>query len=307
MSSTIDYLSRAYFPKRNFRSGARVLDRLPEGQESLPYTLFRVKPLSPLIGAEIDGVDLSHPITPALKEELHRALLEWKVIFFRNQQITSEQHIAFAKQWGALETHPFLPRGSAEEIARFAKDEKVIGMENIWHTDVTWRLNPAFGAVLRLIEKPPYGGDTIWADMAAAYDNLPEEIKKRIDRLNAVHDFTPGFGRALSQELLAAKQEEFPAAIHPIVRTHPETGRKTLFVNAAFTARIEGLPPEESEELLQYLFAQARIPEYQVRFKWEENSVAFWDNRATQHYAVSDYYPNRRVVERVSIVGDNPF
>jgi taurine dioxygenase len=306
MSNGIDTLSRTYFPKRNLLSGARKLNRLPEGVESQPYTLFHIKPLSTLIGAEVEGIDLSKPITPEQKEELNRALLEWKVLFFRDQQITSEQHIAFAKQWGELENHPFLPQGDSEAIARFAKDERVTGMENIWHTDVTWRLNPALGAVLRLVEVPPFGGDTIWADMAAAYDNLPEEVKARIDGLTAIHDFTPTFGRSLPEHILAAKQEEYPAAEHPIVRIHPETGRKTLFVNAAFTVRIVGLEAEESEKLLNYLFAQAHIAEYQIRFRWETNSIAFWDNRATQHYAVSDYFPSRRVVERVSIVGDIP-
>ncbi|WP_258276042.1 TauD/TfdA family dioxygenase [Paenibacillus sp. SC116] len=303
----IETLSRDYFPQRHKVSGARKLHRLPEGQVSSPYTLFHIKPLGPLIGAEIEGVDLRNPLTPEVKNELNRALLEWKVLFFRNQDITSEQHVAFAKHWGELETHPFLPQGDQEAIARFAKDEKVTGMENIWHTDVTWRLNPALGAVLRMVEAPTYGGDTLWADTAAAYDNLPDDIKEKIDGLTAIHDFTPSFGRRLSSELLAIKQDEYPAAEHPIVRIHPETGRKTLFLNAAFTIRIVGLEPEESEQLLQYLFQQAHIPEYQIRYTWEANTIAFWDNRATQHYAVSDYFPNRRVVERVSIVGDVPY
>ncbi|MWC27014.1 TauD/TfdA dioxygenase family protein [Paenibacillus sp. MMS18-CY102] len=306
-NQTNDYLSRSYSPKRAFHSGARSLTKWVEGEENQPYTLFTVKPLGPIIGAEIEGVDLSQPVGAELKKELHRAFLEYKVLFFRNQDITSEQHLAFAKLWGELEKHPFLPQGSAEEVTRFAKDEKVTGMENIWHTDVTWRLDPALGSVLRLTEVPPLGGDTIWSDMAAAYDNLPEAVKERIDGLTAIHDFTPSFGRALSPELLAVKQVEFPAAEHPVVRIHPETGRKTLFVNGAFTIRIVGLEPQESEELLQYLFDQAKTPEYQVRFHWEKNSIAFWDNRATQHYAVSDYFPHRRVAERISIVGDRPY
>jgi len=143
--------------------------------------------------------------------------------------------------------------------------------------------------------------------LAAVYDNLPEEIKERIDGLTATHDFTHAFGPSLSKEALSAWQEEFPAVEHPVVRTHPETKRKTLFVNPAFTTRIIGLEIEESEQLLQYLFQQVQIPEYQVRFPWEANSIAFWDNRATQHYAVSDYYPNRRVAERVAIIGERPF
>lgn len=308
MTQATTYLSRDYVPARDRRAGVHVLNRLPEGEQERPYTIFTLKPLGPIIGAEIEGVDLSQPVSSELKAELHRAFLEWKVIFFRNQTINSDQQLAFARLWGDIEKHPFLPQGSAEEVTRFEKDEKNTGMENLWHTDVTWRVKPALGSLLRLSEVPPLGGgDTLWADMAAAYDNLPEEVKQRIDGLTAIHDFTPSFGRRLTPEQLAAKQEEYPVAEHPVVRTHPETGRKTLFVNAAFTIRIVGLEPEESEELLGYLFKQAQVPEYQVRFRWQQNSVAFWDNRATQHYAVSDYYPHRRVAERISIEGDKPF
>ncbi|MVO98057.1 TauD/TfdA dioxygenase family protein [Paenibacillus lutrae] len=293
--------------RKGGRTGPYVLNRLPEGAEEKPYTLFTVKPLGPIIGAEIEGIDLRIPLTDELKEELNRALLEWKVIFFRNQPITSEQHLDLARRWGSLETHPFIPQGDVEEVARFTKNEKAVGYENVWHSDVSWRLNPALGAILRLVEAPPAGGDTLWADMGAAYDNLPDEVKERIEGLTAIHDFTHAFGRHLSEEALAAKQIEFPAAEHPVVRTHPETGRKTLFVNTAFTTRITGLEQDESEELLQVLFKQAHTPEYQVRFHWEPDSLAFWDNRATQHYAASDYFPNRRQVERVSIVGDRPY
>ncbi|WP_211750326.1 TauD/TfdA family dioxygenase [Paenibacillus sp. Marseille-Q4541] len=302
------YLSRSYAPVRELKAGARQLNRFPNGnQEEHPYTLFTLKPLGPLLGAEIEGVDLGTPLGSDLKAELHRAFLEWKVLFFRNQQITSEQQVAFAKEWGALERHPFLPQGSAEEITRFEKNANMTGNENVWHADVTWRLEPALGSVLRLSEVPPLGGDTLWADMGAAYDNLPDEVKEHIDGLTAIHDFTSTFGRHLPPDVLEAKQTEFPAAEHPVVRTHPETGRKTLFVNAAFTVRIVGLAEEESEKLLNYLFRQAHIPEFQVRFHWEANSIALWDNRATQHYAASDYFPNRRIAERVSIAGDRPF
>ncbi|MGK9251417.1 MULTISPECIES: TauD/TfdA family dioxygenase [Paenibacillus] len=307
MSQTIPF-SRHYFPSREFRAGARELRRQPDGLSGeRPYTLFTLKPLGPIIGAEIEGVNLAEPLEPDVKAELQRAFLEWKVLFFRNQPITSEQQLAFAREWGELEKHPFLPKGSADEITRFEKDATMTGNENVWHTDVTWRLEPALGSVLRLSEVPPLGGDTLWADMGAAYDNLPEEIRQRIDGLSAIHDFTPSFGRFMTPEVLAAKQEEFPAAEHPVVRTHPETGRKTLFVNAAFTVRIVGLEEEESEQLLGCLFRQAHVPEYQVRFRWEPHSIALWDNRATQHYAASDYFPNRRVAERVSIAGGRPY
>jgi taurine dioxygenase len=288
-------------------TGPRTLRRLVEGQPDRPYELFDVRPLGPVIGAEIGGVDLREPLTPELFAELDRALLEWKVLFFRGQRITSEQHRAFALNWGPLETHPFLPQGDSEDVVRFAKDANISGYENTWHTDVTWRPNPALGAVLRLVRVPPNGGgDTLWADAGVAYDNLPEDVKERIDGLTAVHDFMPTFGKYLPPEVAEAKQAEFPPVEHPIVRTHPRTGRKTLFVNATFTTHIPGLPPEESEELLRYLFRQAFAPEYQVRWRWQADDVAFWDNRATWHYASSDYHPHVRIAERASIVGDVP-
>ncbi|GAB3672787.1 TauD/TfdA family dioxygenase [Actinocorallia lasiicapitis] len=288
-------------------SGPRALRRLAEGQEERPYEVFSVRPLGPVIGAEIGGVDLREPLTPEVFAELDRALLEFKVLFFRKQRITNEQHRGFALNWGPLETHPFLPSGASEDVVRFAKDANVGGYENLWHTDVTWRSNPALGSVLRLVEVPPNGGgDTLWADAGVAYDNLTDELKERIDGLTAVHDFFPAFGRLLGPELAAAKREEFPPVEHPIVRTHPRTGRKTLFVNGIFTTHIPSLPAEEGEELLRLLFRQAFAPEYQVRWRWEADDVAFWDNRATWHYAASDYHPHVRVAERASIVGDVP-
>ncbi|AXB45500.1 TauD/TfdA dioxygenase family protein [Amycolatopsis albispora] len=296
-------LRPARVPDGGILEGPRVLNR----PDSRPYELFSLTPLGAVIGAEIDGVDLGRPLTPELRAELNRALLEWKVLFFRDQDITSEQQRAFARNWGPLETNPFIPTGDSEQVTRFARSATMPGFENIWHTDVTFRPEPALGSVLRLIEVPPLGGDTMWADMAAAYDNLPEEVRTRIDGLKAVHDFIPGFERFSDADFLAAKQDEFPPVEHPVVRTHPESGRRMLFVNQAFTTHIVGLEREESDRLLRLLFQQAHVPEFQVRFKWRPNSVAFWDNRATQHYAVNDYFPHNRVAERVAIAGDRPF
>jgi taurine dioxygenase len=305
-----NYPRPLHFHNREEKEGLRLLNRLPGGIEEKPYTLFTIKPLTPTIGAEVEGLDLSNPLEKEVQAELNRAFLEWKVLFFRNQAITSEQHLTFARLWGELEVHPFYKPASqrqAKEIVQFARNKKQTGSENIWHADVTFRENPAKASVLRLIEVPPVGGDTLWADMGAAYDNLPESIKEQIEHLKAIHDFTPSFAHLLQPDELAAFQREFPAVEHPIVRTHPETGRKTLFVNPSFTTYIVGLETSEGEGLLQYLFRQAHIPEYQVRFRWEANSIAFWDNRATQHYAVSDYYPHIRKAERAAIIGDRPF
>ncbi|MFB7722288.1 TauD/TfdA dioxygenase family protein [Nocardia sp. NPDC056100] len=292
---------------RSLAAGPRTLHRLPGGAESAPYELFTLTPQTNLIGAEISGIDLREPVTPELFAELDRALLEWKVLFFRDQNLTGTQHRDFARLWGELEIHPFLPQGEVPEIVRFAKDAENPGVENAWHTDVTWRERPALGSVLRALEVPAAGGDTMFADMAAAYDNLSDELKARIDGLDAIHDFTLPFGQFLSADELARRQAEFPPVAHPVVRTHPQTGRKTLFVNAVFTTHIVGLDAAEGEELLRQLFQQARIPEYQVRFHWAAGSIAFWDNRATQHYAVNDYFPNRRVMERAAILGDRPY
>lgn len=297
------------FEGRTDKEGPRIIRRGTKAENGYNYTKFRVKPLTPIIGAEIEGVDLTRSLTAELRDELNQALLDWKVIFFRNQPITSDQQLELGRLWGELEVHPFYtaPKDRSNHVIQFARNHKQSGHENIWHADVTFREKPAKASILRLIEVPPVGGDTLWADMGAAYDNLPEEVKQKIDGLQALHDFTPSFSHLLSGEELREKQEEFPAISHPVVRTHPETGQKLLFVNPSFTTRIIGLEEQESEELLRYLFLQTHIPEYQVRFKWEPNSIAFWDNRATQHYAVSDYFPHNRKAERVTIAGDQPF
>ncbi len=270
------------------------------------WHLFGVAPLSPSIGAEISGLDLGEALSPPVLAELTDALLEWKVLFFRDQHIDAEAQIAFARRFGEIEVHPFIPKGSIDNIQRFEKNEKTNGYENEWHTDNTWREKPSMAAVLRAIEVPPVGGDTLFADMAAAYDNLPDPLKARIDGAVATHDWLPAFGLANDAETNARLRESFPIVTHPVVRVHPVTGRRTIFVNSNFTQSIVGLEPEESRQLLDLLYRQADRPEYQCRFRWTVGAVALWDNRAVQHYATSDYRPARRVMERVAIVGDIP-
>jgi taurine dioxygenase len=292
---------------RRFHAGPRPF--LREAAEELSrarYDRITVRPLSPTIGAEIEGVRLAE-VDDETFAEIHRAFLDWKVVFFRDQHLTSPEQIAFARRFGELEIHPFLPtRDDAPEAIVFEKGDKVPGYENVWHADVTWRLEPSLGSLLRGVEVPDVGGDTLFADMHLAWLGLDDEVKQRIDGRNAVHDFTHTFGHMLSAEELAKKQAEFPPAEHPIVRTHPETGRKTLFVNAGFTSHLCGMSRDESEALLDILCKTAATPEYQCRFRWTPGALALWDNRAVQHYASSDYWPKRRVMERVTIIGDRP-
>jgi taurine dioxygenase len=269
-------------------------------------------PLTPTIGAEGSGVDLSQPLDDGTRGAIRQALLDWKVLFFRDQDITTEQHLAFAGNFGALEVHPFAPskRGYPEVLA-ITHDRDRPGRENTWHSDVTWRLEPSLGSVLRAVEVPPVGGDTLFADMYAAYEGLSDEVKAAIEAAVAVHDFAHfrvGMRRqGKSEAEIEAFNTAYPMVEHPVVRTHPETGRKAIYVNAAFTQSIVGLDKPDSDALLKHLYAQAAIPEYQCRFRWETNSIAFWDNRASQHYAASDYWPAVRRMERVTIIGDRPY
>ena len=268
-------------------------------------------PLTPTIGAEIQGLDLQQKQAPETLAALRAALLEWKVLFFRDQDITTEQHLAFAREFGALEVHPFAPhKPGYPEVLAITHDRESKGRENVWHSDVTWRLEPSLGSILRALEVPPVGGDTLFADMYRAYDGLTDAVKEKIEGKLAVHDFGHFRNRMRKQGKSEAEIEEFnrayPMVEHPVVRTHPETGRKALYVNAAFTQHIVGLDKDESDSLLRHLYAQAAIPEYQCRFRWQANSIAFWDNRASQHYAASDYWPAVRRMERVTIVGDRP-
>ncbi|MCX4634264.1 TauD/TfdA family dioxygenase [Streptomyces platensis] len=295
-------------PADGLYEGPRLLRRTPDGWDDRPYERFEVLPQAATIGAEIRGLDLSRPLSAELRTELNRALLEWKVLFFRGQRLSSPAQREFARNWGELETNPLLAPGDSKDVVRFDKAAGgVPTFENVWHTDVTFRERPAMGAVLQLRAVPPAGGDTMWADMAAAYDNLPPEIRARINEARAVHDYLPGFARFYSPAQLVPFQEEFPPVTHPVVRRHPETGRRMLFVNASFTTRIVGLGRAASDRLLRLLFQQAQVPEYQVRWRWQPGDLAFWDNRATQHYAVNDYGTHRRVAERVAIAGDRPY
>ena len=262
--------------------------------------------LTPAIGAEISGVELSR-CSAELVKVVRATLLEHKVIFFRDQVLSREQHIAFARNFGSLETHPATPEDQPNrEVLQIRHGPESRGSENFWHSDVTWRETPSMGSILRAIEVPRVGGDTLFANMALAYDRLPDTIKERIHDRTAVHDIARVFGRRLNKKP-EELHEQYPPVEHPIVRTHPETKERTVYVNGAFTSHITDMEPQESQRLLEELYKTAWNPEVQCRFKWKAGSVAFWDNRVCQHFAASDYFPAVRTMERVTIAGDKPY
>jgi alpha-ketoglutarate-dependent taurine dioxygenase len=271
------------------------------------YEHITVTPKGVTLGAEISAVRLSGDLPDEVIAEIRRAWLDYKVVYVREQDISSTEHVEFARRFGQLEVHPFL-LGSEEhpELVRFEKGVEAGGFENGWHHDVTWRETPSMGAILRSIQVPATGGDTAFSDMAAAYDGLDDKMKERLDGLQAAHDYTLAFGSFVDDSKKAEMREQYPVVHHPIVRTHPETGRKLLFVNAYFTSHVVDMDEHEGNQLLRYLISRASIMEYQYRVSWEPNQVTLWDNRIVQHYALSDYYPDVRIMERASIVGDRP-
>ena len=282
---------------------------------------MRVEQLTCHIGAELCGVQLADAAHDAgLFAEIRAQLLRHKVLFLRNQEMSRSDHVTFARRFGELEDHPVA--GSDPDhpgLVRIYKSPEVPNdrYENAWHTDATWREQPPMGCVLRCVECPPVGGDTLWANMAAAYAALPEEIKRKIAGLRARHSIEASFGAAMPMEKRLALKAMFPDAEHPVVRTHPETDEKILFVNAFATHFTNYHTPANvrvgqdysmgGSDLLRYLISQAYIPEFQVRWRWQPGSVAIWDNRSTQHYAAMDYAPCHRKMERAGIMGDKPF
>jgi taurine dioxygenase len=270
---------------------------------------FSITPLTVTLGAQIEGLDLSQPLDAETREAVHRALLRYKVLFFNDQHIDRESHRRFAGYFGPLETHPVY--GNIEGYPELITIRETYHPELVrsyrtldkWHSDVTFNEIPPFGSVLRANRLPATGGDTIWADTAAIYEFLPDDVKARIEGLTALHDAAKSFQYYLDDEKLADLRARKPPIEHPVVRIHPETGERHLFVNATFTTRIVGLPPEESDRLLSFLFDRVKVPEHQVRLRWAPGTIAFWDNRATQHYAVNDYGQVDREMERATISG----
>lgn len=282
---------------------------------------IKVEPMTRSIGALLENVNLGDASRDdALFAEVRALLLKHKVLFLHNQDITRAEHVAFARRFGELEDHPVV--GSDPDhpgLVRIYKgpDSRNEQYENAWHCDTTWRECPQFGAVLRCTETPAVGGDMLWANMVEAYERLPDHIKTQIAGLRARHSIEASFGAAMPMEKRLALKAQYPDAEHPVVRTHPETEEKILFVNAFTTHFTNFHTPQNvrfgqdanpgSALLLNYLVSQAGAPEYQVRFRFRKNSVAIWDNRCTQHYAVQDFWPAVRNLERAGIVGDKPY
>jgi taurine dioxygenase len=276
------------------------------------YKTIRVKPLSPMIGAEIDGVDLSKPLSNAQFDDIHTAFLKHHVIFFRDQQLTPEQHIAFGKKFGTLNIHPYV-KGMADhpEILEIIKEPSDrINFGGGWHSDMSFLEVPALGSILHALEVPDVGGDTLFASQYAAWDVLSEGLKATLLQLTAIHSAAEEYGAGGHSSAKRASMDsevtgdDVPEYEHPVVRTHPETGRKGLYINPAFTLRFKGWTKKESQPLLTYLFEVSKREAFTCRFRWQPGSLAFWDNRCVWHYALNDYHGKRRHMRRVTVNGD---
>ncbi|CAJ95220.1 Alpha-ketoglutarate-dependent taurine dioxygenase [Cupriavidus necator] len=278
------------------------------------HASFTVSRISPALGAEVGSIDLAAPLDDDTISALRRALVEHKVLVFRDQDITPAQHVALARRFGELEVHPAFPHHEQfPELVLLGGDERKPAMENGYHSDVSWRELPSMGSMLRCAQCPEIGGDTVWVNMALAYERLPDHRKQQIEGLLAVHDIGPAFGDKMTPE----QQRQFPPVAHPVVRTHPESGEKILYVNSGFVTHFANFKSRnplrgafesqsEKQDLLDYLFRQPAILEYQMRLRWRPNTIAFWDNRSTQHYAIQDYFPAVRRMMRATIIGDRP-
>jgi taurine dioxygenase len=275
----------------------------------MSYDAITVTPVTPRIGAEIGGIDLARPLRNRQVEELHRALLRHQVLFFRDQELDVESHKALGRHFGELHIHPNTPgpEGHPEvlPIHADAGSKRVAGER--WHSDVSCDPEPPLGSILYLHTVPPSGGDTLFASMYAAYEALSPKMRSYLEGLTALHSGERSYRRTNALIGVDDRGRVFPQASHPVVRTHPETGRKALFVNRGFTYRINEVPEEESDAILDYLYQHAERPDFQLRFRWRPHLVAFWDNRAVQHLAVWDYHPDVRSGRRITIKGDRPY
>ena len=291
-----------------------ILNRSPLAKIMNRSRKISVESLTPAIGVRVEGMVLSESLDDPDVSEIRRLFLKHRVIFFEGQNLSPQQHRDFAARFGAFQIHPFYQaHPEYPELVVLDTGEHNPTDNDHWHTDMTYSAEPPMAGILysRLI--PPQGGDTLWADMHAAYLALSSSLRGLLDPLDAVHDLARAFPpqhRAVQEsgaDKYAEKMKANPPVLHPVVRTHPETGEDCLFVNEGFTTAIQGLAKKESDDLLAFLFAHVNRPEFAMRWRWKPNTLAMWDNRCTQHYAVNDYLPHRRIMHRATLKGSRPF
>ena len=275
------------------------------------YEMIRVDPISGAIGAEISNIDLSKPLTDSAVREIRQAYLDHLVIFFRDQSLTPQQQLAFAERFGEPVEYPFIAGldDCPMIVPVLKREHETVNFGGIWHSDTAYLERPPMGSMLHAKELPPFGGDTLFANMYRAYETLSDGMKHMLDGLMAVNSADrPAVAATRADRIREAGRDDGRSteAIHPVVRTHPETGRKSLYVNIAHTVRFEGMTEEESAPLLAYLFEHQTKPEFTCRFRWSVGALAFWDNRCAQHNPINDYHGHRRLLHRVTLAGDRP-
>ncbi|MDC3171538.1 taurine dioxygenase [Pelagibacteraceae bacterium] len=273
---------------------------------------YSLEQLTPTIGAEISNIDLSQDLSEEKLNQIYQDLIDYKVIFFRNQKISPKNHIALAKSFGEIEPpHPVYPHvKDFPEIVLLENDANNPPDTDEWHTDVTFKSDPAFASILYSKIIPPSGGDTLWCSLSAIYDALPNDTKKYLETLRAVHDMGSFRNNFIDDDNEKSAQnvnegfQKFGNAIHPMVKVHPISKNKLLYINPGFTSQIVGMNMTDSNNLLTYLFNFMNKPEFQIRFKWSANTIAIWDNRCTMHYAIGDYMPHHRQMNRITVLND---
>ncbi len=277
--------------------------------EKLEASSIQIEQVNSYLGAEVSGIDLSQPLSDADLAVLRQAHADYEVLVFRDQPLNAEDFMAFGRRFGRLSVHPFSPNDMENpELILFKNDADTPPWKtDCWHSDETFRKVPPMGTMLHATDVPKFGGDTMFVSMTAAYEGLSDRMQQFLSGLEAYHDFLPFkevFGEsAEGRKKLIQYEQDYPPSLHPVVAEHPMTGKKLIFVNPQFTNKIKGMEDAESRKLLNQLFDLAKVPEYQYRHHWQNGTLAFWDNRSTQHYAVHDYFPKRRYMQRVTIAG----
>lgn len=270
---------------------------------SVNWNYIKIEVIGTTIGAKVIGIDPTKEVPTEQINELKKAISIYKVIVIDNFELSPKQHINFSKSLGDIFTHPFLPSSGEESLISFIRNKKNGGYENVWHSDLTWTENPGMYAILNCRTIPRYGGDTLFADMYSAYDVLDVGIKNRLEGLTACHDFVLSFKPFFSKEEIDKMEKIYKKVNHPIFPTHPITNKKFVYVNKNFTSKINGIDEKESSKLIEHLCSLASIPEVQYRHKWTYPQMVIWDNYSVQHYAVSDYWPYNRHVDRATVMG----